>query len=450
MRVIGKYEVKGLLGKGGMGKVYKAMLPAVGKMVALKLLAPHEHMQQLLGLEKIRALFHDEARALANISHPHVASLMDFDYDRAGRPFFVMQYLCMNIGSLIGESYEFEKPTRLLPPERAARYIAQVLDGLDRLHHAGIIHRDIKPYNILLTDDDRVKIIDLGLSRLRGEVRSLPESFKIGTPFYAPPEQEARPEKVDERADLFSTGVMLWRMLTGLLPPEVGEPHPPSEINPLLGTAWDEVLLKAIARDVSGRFQSCGQMRRALAAALRNWRASMEQTCRLAPPDSSAPGTGYPEKPRREPAKVRLAEAPLYFGLDELHRPVSRVLGNYREQTGETVCDTLLGLIWQQSGSAYPMDWPCAHEYIKQLNRGMLPGDNLWRLPTVAELTALLFPKNRMGDYCQPPVFDQHKNRLWSSDKKSFTAAWYVDTDLGFAGDRDMTCRFYVRAVADA
>jgi len=450
MKVIGKYQIKGLLGKGGMGKVYKAMLPAVEKMVALKLLTPHEHMQQLLGSEMIHALFHDEARVLANISHPHLASLLDFDYDQAGRPFFVMQYLCMNIGNLIGESYEVEKSTRRLPPERAARYMDQILSGLDRLHYAGIIHRDIKPYNILLTDDDRVKIIDLGLSRLRGELRTLPDTFKIGTPFYAPPEQEARPDKVDERADLFSAGVMMWRMLTGMLPPESGAPPLPSQINPLLGTGWDEVLLKGIATDVAHRFQSCDQMRHAVDETLRNWQQTLAHTCRLVPASPYDGQVGRQKKPRQNPAKVSRAESRAFFGLDEWSRPILQRTGTYQAQTAQTVLDTAHGLIWQQSGSAYPMDWQSAHGFIRELNRKMPAGGVRWRLPTVAELTGLLQPKTVLGDYCQPTVFAPQKNRLWSADKKSFTAAWYVDSDLGFVDSQDMTCRFYVRAVADA
>jgi serine/threonine-protein kinase len=185
MRKIGRYQIRGLLGTGGMGRVYKAMLPVVEKVVAVKRLEPHEHMLRLLGRDQVESLFYTEARILANTRHANLAPLFDFDHDEAGRPFFVMEYLCMNLGTLIGETYEMERPTRSLPPERAARYITQTLEGLARLHYAGIIHRDIKPYNLLLTDDDRVKIIDLGLSRLRGEIKALPETFKIGTPFYA-------------------------------------------------------------------------------------------------------------------------------------------------------------------------------------------------------------------------------------------------------------------------
>lgn len=450
MKTIGKYQVKGLLGKGGMGRVYKALLPRVEKMVALKLLTPHEHMRQLLGSDRINALFFTEARVLANINHPNVAGLLDFDYDQDGNPFFVMEYLCMNIGSLIGESYEIEKPTRILPPERAYSYLDQILAGLDRLHEAGVIHRDIKPYNILLTDDDRVKIIDLGLSRLRGEVKALPAAFKVGTPFYAPPEQEARPDQVDERADLYSVGVMAWRMLTGRLPPEFEAPPSPFRINPLLGDVWDPLLLKGIAPKPDKRFQNCMQMRLAITEAFTKWRDAVEQTCQWETQGEVGTRDIPREKIRQTPAKVPKDKAFSVFGLDELHRPAKPVLCAYQRQNAHTVLDTAHGLVWQQSGSPYPITWNAAHEYVNRLNRENFAGIAGWRLPTVNELLCLMQPKTVLGDYCQPSVFENQKNRLWSSDKKSFTAAWYVHTEMGYVGSQDMTCRFYVRAVSAA
>ncbi|HMA66333.1 MAG TPA: protein kinase [Desulfosalsimonadaceae bacterium] len=450
MQTIGRYRVAGLLGKGGMGRVYKAVLPVVDKIVALKLLAPHEHMQQLLGSGRIEALFHAEARILAGIHHPHVASLIDFDYDQAGRAYFAMEYLCMNLGSLIGESYDVERPSRCLAPDRAARYTDQALDGLARLHHAGIIHRDIKPYNILLTDDDRVKIIDLGLSRLRGETRALPESFKIGTPFYAAPEQEDYPEQADERADLYSVGIMLWRMLTGTLPPEFGAPGPPSALNPLLGGHWDETLQTAIAADADKRFQDGEQMRSAVGRCLASWRQELEQTCRMPPAGTALPEADSRKKLRDTPRKVPRAKAGAFFGLDALCRPLRPVSAHYQPHTAETVMDSGRRLLWQQGASPYPLDWEAAHEFVRQLNAGRFGGVDTWRLPTVDELTALMQPKTLLGDYCQPVLFDNRKNRLWSSDKKSYTAAWYVDTELGFVDSQDRSCRFYVRAVAPA
>ncbi len=450
MKTIGRYRVTGLLGKGGMGRVFKAELSVVNKIVALKCLNPHEHMERLLGRDRIEVLFHTEASILAGIHHPHVASLLDFDYDALRRPFFAMEYLCMNIGSLIGETYETEKRTRRLTPGRAIQYIEQTLEGLARLHYAGIIHRDIKPYNTLLTDDDRVKIIDLGLSRLRGEIRALPETFKIGTPFYAAPEQEERPEAVDERADLFSAGVMLWRMLTGELPPESGAPKPPSVLNPLLGTVWDETLLTGIQRDADKRYQSCEAMRRAVHEAYQQWRETLERACRWTMPEPRENGRSGQSTLRKNPEKVSMAKARPFFGLDEWYRPNRNVLSRYEAEAAETVKDICHGIIWQQSGSPYPMDWPAARQFIKKLNRDGFAGICIWRLPTIHELLTLIYPKTVLGDYCQPSIFDSRRNRLWSIDKKSYTAAWYVDTELGFAGSQDMTCRFYVRAVADA
>lgn len=449
MKTIGKYQVKGLLGKGGMGRIYKAMLPKVEKIVALKRLTPHEHMLQLLGKEAVEDLFFTEARVLANINHPHIAGLLDFDYDQAGCPFFVMEYLCMNLGDLIGESYDIEKTTRLLPPERAARYMDQTLAGLDRLHEAGIIHRDIKPYNILLTDDDRIKIIDLGLSRLRGELRDLPETFKVGTPYYAPPEQEANPDQVDERADLYSAGILAWRLLTGTLPPEFDEPPAPSSINSLLGDVWDAPLQKAIAPEPAARFQSCREMRAALNGAFAKWRKNIEKTCEWKPAES-ADTPAARQKPRKIPAKVSRYQAPAVFGLDERHRPIKQTTGDFQKLNGHTVRDKALGLIWQQAGSAYPMDWAAGHAYVKRLNLLNHGGIADWRIPTVSELLTIIQPKTALGDYCQPSSFDNQKNRIWSSDKKSFTAAWYVHTEMGYVDSQDRTCRFYVRAVSDA
>lgn len=450
MRSIGKYQIKGLLGKGGMGRVYKAMLPKVEKIVALKHLTPHEHMEQLLGKEQIDNLFFTEAQVLANINHPHVAGLLDFDYDQSGRPFFVMEYLCMNLGDLIGETYDIEQPTRLLSPERAARYMDQTLAGLDRLHEAGIIHRDIKPYNLLLTDDDRVKIIDLGLSRLRGEVKDLPETFKIGTPYYAPPEQEMNPDQADERADLYSAAVMAWRMLTGTLPPEFDEPPAPSTVNPMLGDVWDEVLRRGIDADPARRFQNCAEMRAAINDAFCKWQKTIEQTCRWTPPESAYQKPSVRQSPRKPPLKVRRNRALSVFGLDDRYRPAKQVTGEFQKLDAHRVLDNALGLIWQPSGSPYPLDWYCAQAYIDRLNKENFGGIDRWRLPTVDELLTLIEPKTVLGDFCQPAIFDNQKNRLWSSDKKSFTAAWYVHTEMGYVDSQDRTCRFYVRGVADA
>ena len=168
MKQIGPYHVRGLLGQGGMGRVYKVAHPVIGRILALKRLEPSEPLEQLVGAAKLRSLFEDEIRRMAGITHPHILEILDAGEDR-GRPFYVMAYHCNNLGQEIGETYRAEMPSRPLTVPMSVDYGLQVLEGLARLHHAGIVHRDIKPFNILLTADDQVKICDFGLSRLRGE-----------------------------------------------------------------------------------------------------------------------------------------------------------------------------------------------------------------------------------------------------------------------------------------
>ena len=261
MKFVGKYEILGLLGRGGMGKIFKVRLPVIGKIAALKLLAPNPFLVDILGMDRIEGLFISEAAAMAGLRHPHLLETWDFD-KADGRYFYTMDYYCNNLGTMMGESSRIELPSRIIPTDRAIHYIRQTLEGLACLHHAGIIHRDIKPFNILITDQDTVKIGDFGLSKLRGEAAGSPRNLKIGSPFYAPPEQETDPDHVDFSADLYSAAVTLYRMLTGSLP--MSAPAPASGINPDLDETWDQFLFKAMAPKPQDRFSSAGQMLDAL------------------------------------------------------------------------------------------------------------------------------------------------------------------------------------------
>ena len=140
MKKIGKYEICGLLGKGGMGIVYKARVPVIGKVVALKLLSPHPNLVALLGKEEIRRNFVTEAMTMASLRHPHIAAVWDF-HDSDNLTFFVMEYYCNNLGTMIGETYRVEEPSRTVAVDKAIDYTRQILVGLSRLHEAHIVHR---------------------------------------------------------------------------------------------------------------------------------------------------------------------------------------------------------------------------------------------------------------------------------------------------------------------
>ncbi|MFP4000043.1 MAG: protein kinase domain-containing protein [Desulfobacterales bacterium] len=448
---IGKYKVLGLLGRGGMGRVYKVKLPLIDKIVALKLLRPHEHMTGLLGRDRIEEMFMSEARILGRLRHPNVASILDFDRDLENRPFFSMEYHCKNLGDMIGEHYLMEAPTRLIDPARAFRYAGQVLAGLDRLHHDGILHRDIKPYNILITDRDEVKIIDFGLSLLRGETHRVPGGFKIGTPYFAAPEQESDPNRVDERSDLYSVGVMVWRMLTGYLPPETAEKTRPGEINELLGEYWDDFLLKATHPEKAKRFSDCRDMQESMKIAYKKWYDNLEQACRMQTPEEEAgmEVEGKKRVLRKKPLKVQVWNAERVFGLDSQWRPRIRRKITFTPEEPGIVKDLSHGLIWQQGGTRYPAEWTKAGEYINFLNKIEFAGICTWRLPTIDELETQIRRVSILGEYCAPSVFDAGRRRLWSADSKSFTAAWFVDTSLGYVGAADFTCPCHIRAVSD-
>ncbi|MGE4299005.1 MAG: protein kinase [Desulfovibrionaceae bacterium] len=450
MRRIGAYEVCGLLGKGGMGRVYKARMPVLGKIVALKTLQPEETLATVLGMDELERRFEHEARIMASLRHPHVAQVWDYGRDHAhGFPYFVMEYFCNDLGSLIGESYMAEEPSRRLPLPRAVRYVRQTLLALGRMHYAGVVHRDIKPFNILLTDLDRVKVIDFGLSRLRGEVAaSAPSNIKIGTPYYTAPEQETDPDGADRRADLFSVAVMLYRMLTGALPePDGGAYRDPSALCRELTPAWDAFFRTALHPDRTRRHPDAKTMLAALDGLLAAWNKSLDAVCTLSEDE-------WPDRARRplpwllrdRPAKVAKADAAAVFGLDRLGRPAT-FADNVFAASDATVVDRASGLMWERGGSEYPLAWDEAAEYVAVLNARRWAGHADWRVPTMPELLTLVDEPASLEAYCVTPLFPSEHRLLWSADRATFMASWYLNAAMGFAASMDRTCMAWVRGV---
>jgi serine/threonine-protein kinase len=343
----------------------------------------------------------------------------------------------------------------------------QALDGLARLHAAGVIHRDVKPANLLLTDDDRIKIADFGFSRTRGEFLPVSPGLRVGSPFYASPEQEADPDRAGPRADLFSLGVTLHRMLTGFLPGSAGgaiEGVPAEELLPSglsrdLDGDWDDFFRRCLSFDPAARPEDADAMARELAALLAAWRKRLARACGpegdfpAAPPQEPLREGDEPSgtvRPRSLPIKAFGPGARDILGLDELWRPRRLSAARQAEMPGsasETVLDRATGLVWQRGGSRFPLNWAQARDYVTQLNAGAYGGAACWRLPTVEELCTILTPPPEFTGHCLPPAFDASKRLIWSADRRAFTQAWFADAEQGAFSFADVTCLRYVRAV---
>jgi hypothetical protein len=243
-------RILGLVGRGGMGIVYKARHVALDRTVALKILP-----RRLAGDAGFRQRFEREAKTLAGLTHPNIVGVHDLGIE-GDLTFLVMEFVeGLNLRQLLRE--------RRLPTDQALRTALQICDGLEYAHLRGVVHRDVKPDNILIDGHGTVKITDFGLAKMIGsDLRSLTESdLVIGTPHYMAPEQLEQPKNVDHRADLYSVGVLLYEMLTGELP--IGNFDPPSRrasLNPRL----DEIVLRALAKEPSRRFQKAGDLKAAI------------------------------------------------------------------------------------------------------------------------------------------------------------------------------------------
>jgi len=434
-----------------MGAVYKAAMPVTGRIVALKVLKAAEIMEDLVGKNKLREMFFKEAAMMAGVSHENVAAILDVDRgDDETPPHFTMEYYCGNLGVLMGENYEVEKPSRRLGVEASLHIAREMLLGLDRLHFEGIIHRDVKPFNVMLAEDEggpgRVKLIDFGLSKLRGEKFDGHKGMVVGSPYYTAPEQEADPESADARADIFSVGVTLYRMLTGRLPEEKRRTSI-CDIHTDLDCRWDDFFEHALAPARDDRFQDAFAMIEAIDTLEADWEKRKDTTC-VAPDLLSEPERHAADwMPRHEPVRVGAKAAQAYFDLDELWRPNEYGFARFSHADDGAVRDDGTGLVWEQAGSRYPLTWDRALAHVKRLNKRAFAGRSNWRLPTVDELTTLFTGRTEPGAFCQESAFDPRKARLWSCDTKTSVAAWYADAEMGFVWHQDKTCRFFVRAV---
>ncbi len=261
---IGDYQILDELGSGGMGRVWRVRNVITDRIEAMKVLLP-----DLAGRQELAARFQREIKLMASLNHPNIAALRTA-FTADNQLYMVMEYV---EGTTVADKLEHGA----IPPTDALNYIRQVLDAVSYAHKQNVIHRDIKPANMMLTPQGVIKLMDFGIAR-GGEDRSLTMTgTTMGSLSYMSPEQ-VKGEPTDARSDLYSVGVSLYEMVTGQRPfvatsdysimaAHVKEtPKPPAELHPGLPAELNEIILMAIAKDPSQRFQTAEAFRNALSS----------------------------------------------------------------------------------------------------------------------------------------------------------------------------------------
>lgn len=260
-RLDGRYEMRELIGIGGMAYVYKAYDIVDDRTVAVKILR-----EEFLSNEEFTRRFRNESKAIAILNHSNIVKVLDVGFGERLQ-YIVMEYID---GITLKEYLDQRKDIRW---KEAVHFTTQILRALQHAHDKGIVHRDIKPQNIMLLPDGTIKVTDFGIARLsRADLRATTEGDKaIGSVHYISPEQ-ARGEITDEKADLYSVGVMLYEMLTGRLPFEAdnavsvaimqmqSEAKLPRTVNAEVPEGLEQITMKAMQKDANKRYQSAAEM----------------------------------------------------------------------------------------------------------------------------------------------------------------------------------------------
>jgi serine/threonine protein kinase len=261
-KTLGKYRITQHLGSGGMSEVYKAHQPGLDRDVAIKVL--HSF---LATDEDFLSRFRREAKVAAMLRHPNIVRVHDFDHDAQDNVYYmVMEFIdgpslktCLELMSKKGQ---------MIPLDEAVRVVTTVADALDYAHRRGTVHRDVKPHNIMFTRDGEVILTDFGIAKMVNVVGLTASGVMVGTPAYMAPEQGMGQTGGNERADIYSLGVILYQLVTGHLPFEaetplgivikhIAEPLlPPTAINPELPPGIEAVIMRALAKAPEDRYQT--------------------------------------------------------------------------------------------------------------------------------------------------------------------------------------------------
>ena len=309
---LGQYEIVSLLGKGGMATVYRARQESIGRDVAFKVIKP-----DLAEAQVFADRFKREARTVASFSHPHILKV--FDYGEYQDTVYLVMEL-MTGGSLSG----LIAAQGALSIETTAQLLEQISQALDYAHRRGVVHRDLKPQNVLLDDDQNAFLTDFGIAKvLNSATGALTQSgVAMGTPAYMPPEQW-RGEAVDARADIYALGVMLFEMLTGRVPFQGDTPfsmmykhlnEPPPALGTIrsdISTRIDDVIIKALAKNPEDRYESAAALAAAFNQALQGESAEPSGTLVLPnAPSGPTPALGSGRTPAKKTPTAPIIKTP--------------------------------------------------------------------------------------------------------------------------------------------
>ena len=360
---IGNWVIGQKIGEGGMGQVYLGQHKTLHTKAAIKVL-----FHALANDSRFRERFLQEASSQSSLQHPNIAQVLDY-VEQDGQYYLVMEYLA---GGTLSEAIE----RGAIPIPQALSWARQALKALDYAHQHRIIHRDVKPSNIMLDRNGQARVLDFGIAMVMGGRRLTSSGVAIGTAEYMSPEQITRPQAVDHRTDVYSMGIVLYEMLTGKLPFEgeseynvknaqVHQP-PPSmrSINPAIPEPLEYIVLRAIAKDPNQRYSGCGEFARAIEDFEQNRHVAVAPVPVVQPPRS------LPAQPkRRNWLKIGLLTAACllvlfvagvgglfylaaqpsktdrYYQLREAletNRPWAEVEKEYREKIRKTPQDTML------------------------------------------------------------------------------------------------------------
>jgi serine/threonine protein kinase len=284
-----RYQLLEPLGTGGMAQVYRARDLMLERYVAIKMLRSDYSSDP-----NVQVRFRQEAKAAANLSHPNIVTVHDFGFDQ-GKLFIVMEHVPgTNLKIMIDNIGKFS-------PEEALPIVIQACAGLGYAHRAGLVHCDVKPHNILITPDRRVKVTDFGIARAISGIRPDEQSDVVwGSPLYFSPEQAAG-QAPSPASDVYSLGVVMYEMMTGR-PPFVAKtpetlarlhremkPQPPGDQNPRISPELDQIILKVLSKEPSARYRTADQLGRVLMTF-----GQQKQTQRPKPEAATGPVTTTP------------------------------------------------------------------------------------------------------------------------------------------------------------